>query len=129
MSTSTMPGTTRKRTTTRRRRLDGLYLGIFAIAVGVGLFFANRPVEEPAALPLPEFRPPELVLAVPFELPWAIVEFRERRAPALVLGGSMESVLVENRAALLESAVPADVEVSVQAVPIPSERHLASAID
>jgi hypothetical protein len=25
--------------------------------------------------------------------------------------------------------VPADVEVSVQAVPIPSERHLASAID
>lgn len=116
-------------TRARRRRLDLLYVGILATAVGIGLLVAHRPDEPPAALELPDFSPPELALAVPFELPWAIVEFRERRTPRLMLAGSMESVLVENRTALLESAGSAEIEVSVHSVPIRSERRLASAID
>lgn len=113
----------------RNRRLDLLYVGILVVASGIGWLVASRPAEEPVALELPDFRPPELVLAVPFELPWAIVTFRDRRRPELVLGGSMESVLRENRTALLESAGPVDVDVSVHAVPIASERRLASAVD
>lgn len=86
------------------RRVDAIYF-LLLLAVSVaGYYLANRPAEERASLELPDFSLPPLVLEVPFDLPYTIVNFESLAAPRLRLSDDMESVLGEVRTALLKSS-------------------------
>jgi hypothetical protein len=101
------------------RRVDAIYF-LLLLAVSVtGYYLANRSSgqsEEGVALVLPDFSPPPLVLEVPFEFPYALVEFERRVAPTLKFSDDMESVLGEVRSALLAGSTLVEVRPMDQLV-------------
>ncbi len=102
------------------RRVDAIYFLVFLAIVAVGWGLSNRPTDEEASLPLPDFQPLELSLEVPFEIPYQMVKFKSRVAPQLRLSGDIETVLVENRRVLLKGSG----QVAVRPV-----EHLAALIE
>jgi hypothetical protein len=58
---------------------------------------------------VPDFSLPSVEIEAPFELPYTFVRFARPEAPRLRLSESMASVMVEVRAALLESSEPIEV--------------------
>jgi len=91
------------------RRVDAIYFLLLLVVSVAGFYVANRPSTEEATLDLPDFSLPPLVLEVPFELPYSIVRFKSLASPRLNLSDDMESVLGENREALLESSTLVEV--------------------
>ncbi len=94
------------------RRMDAIYVALFLVVSLVGYFVANRAnqaTDEAGMLTLPTFEAPEFSFEVPFDFPYAVVKFKQRRAPTLQLSGNMESVLTEVRSALLESSARDEV--------------------
>ena len=94
------------------RRVDAIYFFLLLTVAVAGYYaaeVANWPSAEEATLDLPDFSLPPLVLEVPFELPYTIVRFKSVDSPRLNLSDDMESVLGENRVALLESSTLVEV--------------------
>ena len=96
------------------RRMDAIYFLAFLGVVLVGVFMAARPSDEVANTALPDFSLPGIELPVPFELPYGFVRFTRGEAPKLKLSENTESVIVEVREALLESAAPVAVGVETE---------------
>lgn len=92
------------------RRMDLVYFVVFLVVVGAGYLIANHESEDTEVVTLPDFSLPTIDLEMPFELPYAFIEFARPEPPKLVLSENMESVMVEVRTSLLESAELVEVK-------------------
>jgi hypothetical protein len=108
------------------RRVDAIYFALIISVAVIGYLASDLWPDETVALDLPDFSPPRLELEVPFEMPFEIVRFESPPPPTLVLSGHMPTLLVEVRAALLESATPREVRLPREIRP---SRNLASLQD
>jgi hypothetical protein len=94
------------------RRVDAIYFVLIIAVAAIGYVAANRFSETGEILSLPDYSPAPLVFDVPFEpfeLPFQRVNFERALPPTLALSSTMESALVEVRAALLESSTMVEV--------------------
>jgi hypothetical protein len=120
------------------RRVDAIYFTILLAAALIGFYasvqgFSQAP-EEANSVDLPDFETPELMLEVPFDFPYAVPAFANRKAPLLRISDNVESVLVEVRSVLLASAKPVEVVVTIEdevavEVEVEDARQLAAAVD
>jgi hypothetical protein len=94
----------------RNSRVDAIFFGLLLVVFTAGYFLSNRPADDEVTLVVSDFALPELVFEIPFEFPYAIMEFESRVAPTLMLSGGMESALGEVRSALLESSAIREIE-------------------
>ena len=106
------------------RRNSAVYFVLLLVAGLIGYLASHRPVEELAVVELSAlelsafetstfelstFERGQLELEAPFEFPYPMLKFKSRIAPKLAISGDVESVLVENRSALLVSSTPVEV--------------------
>jgi len=100
----------------RNSRVDAIFFGLLLVVFTAGYFLSIRPADDAddadddITLVVSDFALPQLVFEIPFEFPYAIIEFESRVAPTLMLSGGMESALGEVRSALLESSAIREIE-------------------
>jgi hypothetical protein len=100
------------------RRFDVIYFFSFLLVVLIGYLAANADSGEIEGLEIPDFSMPGIEIEVPFELPYAFVEFTRVSPPQLILSDGMESAVKEVREALLESSAPIELREDVRHVAV-----------
>lgn len=96
------------------RRMDAIYFGLLLAVFAFAYVLANRPTEEvedvgPLVLEAPAV---DLGIELDFEFPYDYARLQRPAPPKLRLSENMESILVEVRSALLESARPIEAQPS-----------------
>ncbi len=91
----------------RDNRIAFLFL---VVACGVGYLASTHSGDEMSTRDLSTYEMPDLnfVIEAPFEFPYPLLEFKRRVAPSLAISSrdGFESILIEVRSTLLESAKP-----------------------
>ena len=94
------------------RRFDLIYFAALLLVLGIGYWVASQDGQDDADVELasvPDFSLPAIEVEAPSEFPYTFVRFARPEAPRLRLSESMASVMVEVRAALLESSEPIEI--------------------
>ncbi len=94
---------------TKNGRSDAVYFVLLAAVATIGYAAANREEEPVAALPIPDFSLPPITLDVAIDLPISFVKFESARPTSIDFSSGMESTLLGNRLALLESSAVVEI--------------------
>ncbi len=86
------------------RRLDAAYLMLILLVSSIGYYASNRSSDEGKAFYLAPYSISPLSFEIPFDFPYALIEFEHLVSPTLNLSEDMESALNEVRSALLRSS-------------------------
>ena len=94
---------------TKNGRTDAIYFILLAAVAMIGYSAANREEEPVAALPIPDFSLPPITLDIAIDLPISFVKFESTMPTSMDFSSDMESTLIDNRLALLESSMIVEI--------------------